>query len=150
MHLKNHRCRSLFIVVCLFMKGMLCIFQVLFIEAPREAEKTIFQSHVMKYHPQVALLGTVRRNEGIFLASRYNPYSNSLIPYSTLELERASLSLDLLFKPFPMSGHPLRVSCMPYGYLASAEEDTSPRDPRKRWSNYIGFQVLNTIKTSCL
>ncbi len=59
------------------------------------------------------------------------------------------VSMEAVFKPFPMRGHPMRVSCMPYSYLSSADEKTSPEDPRKRWDNYIGYQVLRKAHIKC-
>ena len=45
-----------------------------------------------------------------------------------------------------MRGYSMRVSCIPFSFLAGADEKEDPEDPRRKYCNHYGFQVYKILK----
>ncbi len=108
-----------------------------------ESEEVLLQSVFSRFetvrHPHVAAFRRIAPTK--LLSSRYDLFSGAVRASSVWTAERRYRQLRDLFPRLDMNGFTLRVSSIPFGFLTNADEDQSPEDPRRRFSNQIGYEV---------
>jgi len=108
----------------------------------------IFDNDETKRHEHVATFNALPKEKGLMM-KRYDIYTDQIKPAAKWTVdEKPFTSLESMFPLLPMLGYTLRASSIPFGFLTDAIEDTNPENPKKRFSEQEGYEVV-LVKTAC-